>query len=65
MPMLMTFLIRLAGVPLPGPAPDLVGEFGHLVEHGVDLGHDVLAVDQDRLALWERAGPRAGRRGSR
>ena len=41
----------LAGVALPLAAADLVGEARHLVEHGVDLGHDVLAVDQDRLAF--------------
>jgi hypothetical protein len=35
---------RLAGVAFPRPAPDAVGEVGHLVEHGVHLGHHVLAV---------------------
>ena len=38
----------LAGVALPGAAADPVGEVGHLVEHGVDLGHHVLAIDDDR-----------------
>ena len=37
----------LAGVALPGAAPDAVGEVRHLVEHGVDLGHHVLAVHDD------------------
>ena len=41
----------LAGVALPRAAADAVGEVGHLVEHGVDLGHHVLAVDDDRRAL--------------
>ena len=40
-----------AGVPLPLPAPDAVGEIRHPVEHGVDLGHHVLAVDDDRCVL--------------
>ena len=38
----------LAGVALPLAAADAVGEVGHLVEHGVDLRHDVLAVHHDR-----------------
>ena len=37
----------LAGVALPRAAADAVGEVGHLVEHGVDLRHHVLAVDDD------------------
>src|SRR5262245_30144836 len=37
----------LAGVALPCTAADLIGEVSHLVEHGVDLGHDVFAVDDD------------------
>ena len=37
-----------AGVTLPCAAPDPVGEIGHLVQHGVNLGHDVLAVNDDR-----------------
>ena len=38
----------LAGVALPVAAAHAVGEGGHLVEHGMDLRHDVLAVDEDR-----------------
>ena len=38
----------LAGVALPLAAAHALGERRHLVEHGVDLGHDVLAVDHDR-----------------
>ena len=40
----------LAGVALPRAAADAVGEVGHPVEHRVDVGHDVLAVDDDRRA---------------
>ena len=65
MPILMTLRIALAGVALPLPAADPVGEVGHLVEHGMDLGHHVLAVHDDGLALSGRAGPHAGRPASR
>ena len=41
----------LAGVPLPGTGADAVGEVGHLIEHGVDLRHDVRAVHDDGGAL--------------
>ena len=37
----------LAGVALPGAAAHAVAEVRHLVEHGVHLGHHVLAVDDD------------------
>ncbi len=40
----------LAGVALPRAAAHAVREVGHLVEHGVDLRHDVLAVHDDRRA---------------
>ncbi len=42
---------RLAGVALPLPAAHPVGEVGHLVEHGMHLGHHVLAVHDDGLPL--------------
>ena len=32
----------LAAVALPGAASDTGGELAHLIEHGVDLGHDIL-----------------------
>ena len=51
MPMLMTLRMRLPVWPFHCAAADAVGELGHLVEHGVDLRHDVLAVDDDRRAL--------------
>ena len=65
MPMLTTLRMRLPVWPVPVAAADAVGEVGHLVQHGVDLGHHVLAVDDDRLAAAARAGRRAARRGSR
>ena len=39
-----------AGVAFPLAAADAVGEVGHLVEHGMNLRHDVLAVDDDGCA---------------
>ena len=51
MPMLMTLRMRLPVWPVQAPRAHAVGEGRHLVEHGVDLGHDVLAVDDDRRAL--------------
>ena len=36
-----------AGVAFPLAAADAIGKVGHLVEHSVDLRHDVLAVDED------------------
>src|SRR5262249_6542476 len=36
-----------AGVALPFAVADAVGESGHLVEHGMDLRHDILAIDHD------------------
>ena len=41
-----------AAVAFPLAAADTVGEVGHLVEHGVNLRHDVLAVDDDGCASW-------------
>ena len=37
-----------AGVPRPLAGADRVGKARHPVEHRVDRGHDVLAVDEDR-----------------
>ena len=45
---------RLARVSFPGPAPNLAGKLGHAIEHGVDLGDHVLAVDDDGRALGRR-----------
>ena len=47
MPMLMTLRMRLPVWPFQSPLRTRSGEVGHLVEHGVDLGHDVLAIDDD------------------
>ena len=38
----------LAGVALPLAAANAIGKVGHLVEHGMNLGDDVLAIDDDR-----------------
>ena len=46
----------LAGMALPRAAPDAVGEVGHLVEHGVDLGDNVLAVHDDGSVLRRAQG---------
>ena len=51
MPMLTTLRMRFAGVAFPGAAADPVGEIRHLVEDGVDLGHHVFAIDDDRWPL--------------
>ena len=48
MPMLMTLRMRLPVWPFHCAAADAVGEVGHAVEDGVDLGDDVLAIDDDR-----------------
>ena len=56
MPMLIDVPDPPAGVSFPVAAADLGGEARHPLEHGVHLGHDVLAVDQDRLALGRAQG---------
>ena len=50
MPILMMFLIGLPVCPFQAPAADLAGELGHAIEHGVNLGNHIFAVDHDRLA---------------
>ena len=40
----------LAGVPGPGSAAHAIRKVRHPVEHGMNLRHDVLAIDQDRRA---------------
>ena len=52
---------RLAGVALPLAGAHAVGERAHPVEHLVDLGDDVDAVDDQRAALAACAGRRAAR----
>ena len=47
-------LDRLAGVPFPGSAADLWRSLP-LIEHGVDLGDDILAIDDDGLASGARS----------
>ena len=56
MPTLITLRIRLPVCAVPLAAADAVGEIGHLVEHRMDLGHDVFAVDHDRCVAAP-AGP--------
>ena len=51
MPMLMTFLMRFAGVAFPFAAAHAVGESGHLVQHRVYFADNVLAVDLDLRRL--------------
>ena len=43
-----------AGVALPPAAPDTVAEVGHLVQDGMHLGDNVLAVHEDR-GVFRRA----------
>ena len=46
--MLTTLLIRLPVWPVQSPLADALAERGHVVEHLVDLCHDVDAVDDER-----------------
>ena len=46
----------LAGVALPRAASDAADELGHLVQHGVHLGHHVLAVHEDGGVLRRAQG---------
>ena len=47
MPMLTTLRMRLPVWPFQRAAPDAIGELGHLVQHGMHLRHNVLAVHED------------------
>ena len=40
------------GMSAPAAIPDLIGERGHSVEHRVHMGHDIVAVEVNRLAAW-------------
>ena len=51
MPMLTTLRMRLPVWPFHVAAADAVGESGHFVEHGVDVGNDIFAIDHDGFAL--------------
>ena len=51
MPMLMTFRIRLPVWPCQAPLRTRSGKVSHLVQHGVDPGHHVLAVHDDDCSL--------------
>ncbi len=41
---------RFAGVALPSSAAHAIGKIRHLIEHGVNLGHHILAIDDDRCS---------------
>ena len=56
MPMLIDVANAFSGMARPGAAADPVGEIGHLVEHGVHFGHDVLAIHYDGGALRRAQG---------
>ena len=45
-----------AAVAFPLAASDALSEVGHLVEHGVDLRHDVHAIDDYGRAFWGAKG---------
>ena len=51
MPMLTTLRTRLPGVAGPLAGAHALGEVGHLAQHRVHVGDDVLAVDLDDRAL--------------
>ena len=55
----------LACVAFPCPAANLRGKFRHLVEHRVNLGNYVRAIDEYLLAWRERAMRHAERRAAR
>ena len=56
MPILITLRMRLPVWPFQSPLRTPIGERGHLVEHGMNLGHDVLAVMDDRSAARRAQG---------
>ena len=47
MPILTTFLMRLPVWPFQDPLRTRLGKIGHLVQHGMNLGHHVFAVHDD------------------
>ena len=51
MPMLTMLRIGLPVWPYHAPLRNAIGEIGHAVEHRMDVGHNVLAINQDRLPL--------------
>ena len=56
MPMLTTLRMRLPVWPFHSPLRTRLAEVGHLVQHGVHLGHDVLAVHDDGGVLGRAQG---------
>ena len=53
----------LAGMALPVAAAHAVGEVGHLVQHGMDIGHHIPAVDGGSRRRAARAARHEERRG--
>ncbi len=51
MPMLMTSVIGWPSAPRTRPSRTSAAKLEHFFPHADDLGHHVLAVDQDRLAV--------------
>ncbi len=52
MPMLTTFRMRLPVCPFHAPLRICSANCRHLVEHGVNLGNHIHAIDEDLRALW-------------
>src|SRR5580765_4134439 len=46
----------LSGIAFPRAIANAIREFGHSVEHFVDLRHDILAIDEDSGFLWRAKG---------
>ena len=56
MPILMTLRMRLPVCPFHSPLRTRLEKCRHLVEHGMDLRHDILAVDEDGCAFGRAQG---------
>ena len=54
MPILMTFLMRLPVWPFHLPLRTRLEKAGHLVEHGMDLGHHIFSVHEMVASLGAR-----------
>ena len=65
MPMLITFRMRLPVWPFHAPLRTLIRKCGHLVEHGVNFGNDIHAIDEDLLVFWRAQGDMQTRRAVR
>ena len=56
MPILITLRMRLPVWPFQAPLRTRSAKVGHLVQNGMDLGHDILAVVDDRSAARRAQG---------